>query len=356
MPPVPRECDGLAAEVATLEAVDQDLRTQLQGLVGAEAWAALAKLGQLRLQLRAKRAELEACVRDHSAALQANLVIMEVAPGGGLQPSRVAHLWEIGSGGATQRETSAVSGGTFSFAGPLPARLAISVATTGAADVVGPDFRSALLDAASLVGQGPIRVEAVLGPEIRIEAGELSRLVASSFTPVKQRISLGGGLAAADVSVLTADAALADNGIRLRATGQVEIQGLFGVPSRLAFGGGATLNLVPSAAPASADIFDLITVTDVAVEVGGAGGALSAVVSAMRPFLSGLLTGELRQAARTQLSGAILGALVLDDPPAGVTLSVRRLAVDAQAITLQPVLGAIGTALSAFRAQPIGPP
>jgi len=282
---------------------------------------------------------------------------MDLAPANDAQPARVGNLWEIAPSGATQRETSPVTANTFSFEGPLPAELGISVVTTGTADVVGPDFRSAPIDAGSVTGKGPLRIEVVLAPEMSIDAAVLSHLVVSAFSPVTEHVSVGGGLITADVSVLTADAVLDANGVVMSANGQIEIQGQPGVTDRLAFSGRATLSLVPSAAPASVDVFDLITITDLIIDVPGAAGSiLAALLPAVRGFLSELLTDQLRQAARKELPAIVLQTLVLPELPADVNVSIRRLLIGPTAINVQPALGAIGTTLSTFRAPIIPPP
>lgn len=353
MPAVPQECQALAAEVAALQATEQNLRAQLTTLVGSEAWAALAKLGQTRLQLSQKQADLDTCVHDHSAALQANLVIMDLAPDGGPQPSRVGNLWEIATTGTALRQTSAVSANVFSFAGPLPAQLGISVVTTGVADVTGPDFRSAPIP--SDVAPGPVRVEVVLLPPVRIEAADLSGLVASAFTPVSQQIPAGS--LSTDVSVLAADAVLTTDGIIGRVNGQVEIHTPAGSTGKVAFSGTATLSLVPSATPASSDLIDRINVTDLTVNAPGIIGAIaSLVLPVIRDNLSGRITDLARQVLRSALPAAIARSLVLPALPAGVVLSVRRIGIDSTAITFQATLGAIGTTLSAFHAPAISPP
>ena len=86
------------------------------------AWTALAQLGQTRQQLRKKHGEPDACIRDHSAVLQGNLVVIDLAPANDAQPTRVANLWEIAPSGATPREARPVIANTFSFKGPLPAQ------------------------------------------------------------------------------------------------------------------------------------------------------------------------------------------------------------------------------------------
>lgn len=58
MPAVPPACQPLADEVSALEAQEQQLRAQIPTLVGAAAWTALARLGQIRQQLDAARVAL----------------------------------------------------------------------------------------------------------------------------------------------------------------------------------------------------------------------------------------------------------------------------------------------------------
>lgn len=354
MPPAPQECQSLAAEVAALETIDQNLRAQLTALAGADAWAALAQLGKTRLDLGKKRAELTACIRAHSAALQANLVVMDLAPPGAQLPSRIAHLWEVGSSPPIPRESSTVSGNAFSFAGPLPARFGISVATTGMADVIGPDFRSSTIAVDSLNGPGPVRVEVVLGPEVRIDAADISRLVTSVFNPVSQRVGAVGGAMSAEVRLLGADASLTDGGIIGRARGDVQIQGAFAGLG--GFAASATLSLVPSASPTAIDLCDVIVVTDLVLETTGLIGPISAVLPVIRDYLSGLLTEWLRAIVRSELPAAVARAFALPSLPPDVMLSVRRLRIDSTAVMFQPSLGAIGTTLSAFHSPVLPPP
>jgi hypothetical protein len=81
----------------------------------------------------------------------------------------IATSWEITPAGPTQRETATINGDAFAFTGPLPATFGLTVATTGDPTILGPDFRSASLTAASLPPEGAVRVEFVLGPLVRFE-------------------------------------------------------------------------------------------------------------------------------------------------------------------------------------------
>jgi hypothetical protein len=352
VPAVPEGCQPLASEVTALEAADEALRAQLATLSGAAAWAALAQLGEGRVNLARKQADLAACVATNSAALQGTLVLIDLGPPSANPPTRSASLWAMAPGAPSQIATSPVQANAFSFAGPLPGALGIAVTTTGEADVLGPDFRSAVIPAASLP-QGTVRVEVVLGPLVRIEQADVSRW-AAAFPPTSRHVDTGP--LSVDVSITGADATLATGGIAGRLSGQVVISSPLGGSSG-SFVASATVSLVPSAAPDAIDLCDLVTIQNMDVQVAGIPGqALSLALGAIRPLLDAALSGHLREIISRELPTAITGALVLPGLPPGVTTSIRRLAVDPTAIVFQPVLGALGTVLSTFVPPPIPPP
>ena len=353
MPPVPQACQALADDVAALEVQEQQLRAQIPTLSGAPAWAALAELGQIRLDLGRTRADLDQCIRQNSAALQATLVIIDLGPGGA-PAARVATLWEITPAGATQREASTVSADAFSFAGPLPATLGLTVATAGDPTILGPDFRSAAVTAGALPPQGALRVEVVLGPVVRFEQVDVARL-AATFTPTTSRI--GAGAVQADLSVMTVDATLTNGGIVARASGQVEIRALSGVVDRGSFSASGTLRLVPIGVPGLNDLVDLLSVSEIQVQLPGIAGAfVDGVLPLIRTFVEGMLTDHLRAIIQRELPAVVNRAFVLTGLPPDVVVSVRRLSVDPTAIMFQPALGAIGTTLSTFTVPAIPPP
>ena len=177
---IPQACSAIAADIASLEAADQAIRTELASATGAAAWAALARLGQGRQALERKRAELDLCVRNNSPALQGNLVVMNVASSGDGPLARVAHLWDLTQSTASEREASPVQADAFSFKGPLPGEFGLTIATTGSPTIIGPDFRSAAITPQSLPPDASVRVEILLLPDIRIEQDEVSRLVAAA--------------------------------------------------------------------------------------------------------------------------------------------------------------------------------
>jgi hypothetical protein len=353
MPPVPPACQPLADEVTALEAQEQQLRAQLPTLVGAAAWTALARLGQIRQQLDAARVALAECVRQNSAALQATLAVIDVEPASAV-PVRIATLWEMTpDGGAVQREVSNVTGDSFAFTGPLPASFGLTVGTAGDPTLNGPDFRSVALSAASLPTDGPLGIEVVLGPTVRLEQSDLARL-AATFTPTTSQI---GGLGLqADLSVQTVDATLSDSGIVVRASGQVVVTTVW-IPESGVFSASATLRAVPTTVPGVTDLVDIVTVSDLQVQLPGfASGMADAAVPLIRGYLTDLLTGQLRAVLRAELPAAVSRMLVLASLPPDVVVSVRYLSIDAAALQFQPALGAFGTTLSTYTPPAIPPP
>jgi len=352
--PVPQACQALADQLSTLQAQDQALRTKLASLTGADAWAALAQLGQIRQQITTVQSQLNACIAANSAALQANFVVIDISGAGGPVPSRVANLWEITSTGTTLSDTTTVNGNAFSFKGPLPTQFGLSVLTSGVADVIGPDFLSAALAAADFAGKPAIRLETVLGPELKIDATNIATSIAAAFTPVNINLTVAG-IANGTISVQTLDASATSAGIQLRANGQIEITVAGTGTTRATASGTTTLSLVPSATPTAADIFDVATVSDVDVEITGS-RVLAAITSIIKSSLAGLIQSQLRDLFRKLLPSLVLQALVLPNLPDGVILCIRQLSADSTGITVQPALAAVGTVLSTFRPPTIPPP
>lgn len=353
MPAVPPACQPLADEVSALEAQEQQLRAQIPTLVGAAAWTALARLGQIRQQLDAARVALANCVRQSSGALQATLTVIDVGPAS-VVSVRIASLWEMTpDSGAIQREVSNVTGDSFAFTGPLPASFGLTVGTAGDPTLNGPDFRSGVLSAASLPTDGPLRIEVVLGPTVRIEQSGLAGL-ASAFTPTTSQF--GGFGLQADLSVRTVDATLSAAGIMARASGQVMVTTL-GIPESGVFSASATLRVVPTTVPGIPDPVDLVAVSDLQVQLPGfAGGMADAAVALIRGYLTDLLTDQLRAVLRAELPTAVSRMLVLAALPPDVVVSVRNLSIDADALQFQPALGALGTTLSTYAPPAIPPP
>jgi hypothetical protein len=183
-------------------------------------------------------------------------------------PVRIAGLWEMtpGGGGAVQREVSNVTGDSFAFTGPLPASFGLTVGTAGDPTLLGPDFRSVALSAASLPTDGPLGVEVVLCPTVRLEQSDLARL-AAAFTPTTSPQFGGSGPLSlqAGLRVQTVDATLSDAGIVAHASGSMSIRAL-GIPEAGSFSASATLRAVPTTVPGVTDPVDLVTVSELQVQ------------------------------------------------------------------------------------------
>lgn len=355
MSTIPQPCQSFADQLSQLKTQDQTLRAKLATLVGADAWVALSQLGQIRDQIHVTQGQLDTCIGNNSAALQANLVIMDVGGAENPPPSRVANLWQVTPTGTTLSDSANVSGNAFSFKGPLPAQFAVSVLTTGVPDVVGPDFLSVALAASDFAGKPAIRLEALLGPELTIDNSTISELINNAFKPVTQTQSIENQTIA--LSVLTMSAASSSTGIELQATGQLSItKGMLGGPANSALSASATLSLLPSGSPTSGNLFNVI-VSDLTVNAPGFPAVLlNLLMTGARPYLSGLVANQVQDAIQKALPALVQQAFVLSALPAGVTLSLRRLSVGTTGITFQPALGAVGTVLSTFKPPQIPPP
>jgi hypothetical protein len=350
-PPVPPACQPLAGDVAALETVDAQLRANLATLTGAAAWAVLAQIGDCRIALDKKRAELAACTTANSAALQANLVVIDLGPAPATPPSRTAQLWDLGQPIAAQRETAIVVGDAFSLVGPLPASFGVSVTTTGEADVIGPDFRSGNLTPATPL----TRVELVVGPSVTIDKAQFESWL-TQVLPYATGLSGGGGIGVT-IRVSTGSIAFAPGRLTVTVAGEVDVQAMLGMTQRGPFSAGITLGLVPNGSPGLADPIDLVAVSDATIELPGLLGSIAAaVLPVMKSFVTNFATEQLRTSLRTEVPNAIERAFALAALPADVSLSLRRLSIDATGVTFQPALGAIGTTLSTFAPPTIPPP
>jgi hypothetical protein len=353
MPPVPQECQTIADELTALQTTDQNLRNQLAGQTGATAWATLAQLGQTRQQITQKTADLQACIQAHSAALQANLVIIDLTNPAGPPAARTAHLWEISAAAATLRDTSSVNANFFSFAGPFPAQFGISVVTTGAPNVIGPDFLSASLTPAGV--NGPLRIEVVLAPVVQLSGADLSQFLSASFAPGQQQVQLPS--VSGMLSVESVAAQLAQGAVNVTCEGTVLVATPLVPKGRFPFSASVSLAVTPTLSPGGADVADLTSVTDPKIQLSNNAPTLvSLVLPTMSSFVVGLFADQLRKAIRKLFPSLVAKALALPNFPDGVTIAVRQLQITPNAVSFQPALGAIGTTLSTFNPPAIPAP
>ena len=344
MPSVPPPCQALADNVSVLDAREQSLRAQAATLVGPAAWAALAELGQVRLQLDDARVALDQCVRQHSATLQVSLAV--IYDGGMPASPRTATLWEMtNGGGALQQDAAPLVNESFIFTEPLPPSFAVTVGPTGDGTPTGCDFRSPALFPDQVPADGTLRLEIVRGPTIRWRQSDVARL-AAAFSPTTSQFSGPGGQLRLDVQRV--DATLSDAGIRARAWGQITVTAL-GVPQSGPFTASATLHVVGTTSPGTADPVSVSPITDLELQLPPlVGGLLGPMASLVHDQLSSQLTTQVRAFFRAELPVAIGRTFALTTLPPGAVVSVSNVVLDATAMQFEPAIGVIGTALSTY--------
>jgi hypothetical protein len=349
-PPIPTACASLQSEVASLEAQAQTLRNDALAAVGAAAWAKLADLAQVLLALDRKRDEYQRCLDAHSGSLVCQLVLID-AGGGGTADARRADLWDVSGGEPVLLETVPVQSGSFAFSGPVPpGGVAVTIAGTDTTIATGPDFRSGPITAPPAQPQ----VEVVLGPLVTITADDTSRWF-SALTPLPPERLEVSGVGSVSVNLQSIAATLAPPAIRLTGVGTVTASvALLGeVDSPLS--ATISLGLVPSTAPDPLLPAELSLAAPPHVDLAGPAAAFGAVLNAaLVGFLGNWILELMKPIVRDEISSAAARALSLVGlpPPPTVTLSIRKLSIGASSVTLQPVLGGVGTVLSTF--QPSG--
>ena len=346
MPNVPEACQALAAEVAALEQADATLRASLTTLVGPAAWAALASLGQGRSLLARKRRELDSCILQHTAALQANLVVMDLSgtPAEATR-SRIAYLWDADQPGAP-RESAVIHNHVVGFSNQAPAKALISVATTGAPDIHGPDFRSSAIDTSN--AQSPLRIELLITPELAIYPEDVAAWLTAS--PPAVVVEVANPMYGATASVASIEAKLVAAGLEIRASGPLLITSLGSQVQSTTFSAGMTVRVVPTAAPDSNDLCDALVVGDLQLQ---SGGFLDSVTELVLPFvkdqLKSALAAQLAKLISQELHWHIAAAgFAIAGFPQGASVSLRRISIDPTAIRVQAAIGALGTTLSTY--------
>lgn len=345
MPSIPPECQDIASHVQSLEAAEAAATGALSGLAGAEAWAALAQLASLRRDLAAARSALSSCVASHTGALEVEFVVVNPGPPP-LPSGREAQLYEPGQVNPAAR--SPLVGGRFSFPGPLPPRLSIIVVSQGLPDAFVVDFRTGPLDARDLPAM--IRAEVVVGPDVRFTSADVAQWL-SAAVPVSSDVVAAPGGPSARVTVTAMSAALSTGQFTLHASGTVDWTLPMGVPAPpnpFTVTVPVVLQLPPTPMDMEPCYVRVVGVPD--VQVSGAMGALvAAMVPLVRGTLESTLTAQLQQTVVRGLNRVVAEAFALAELPAGARVSIRRLIVEQDAVTVQPAVGAVGTLLSTFR-------
>lgn len=359
MPPVPAACSAIAERVAALEAEEASVRATVAGLTGFSAWKALARLGRLSRTLAASRKALTACIEHADTLFPGELVVIDLdeADPNSANNDRVIELWESTSSGVAVREFAPVTGTAFSLTRPLPEQFGITVLATDMAGLAAGsdtarDFRSAPISPGSVPADGPLRIEVLLGPTVRLTAAEINAWIGQAIRPHRQPLH---GVPDAVVSVAGASAGLVDGGIRGTITGSITVRhpllGSRTVPFSISVGVGVRISTVPLS-----PVVELSEMGSLVFHTVPEFEPLTSVLSnTAGAFVTGVVLDELRQILQRELPKALAEVLALLSLPDEVTLTIRKLSISPEEMSFQPTLGAFGTALSTFTPPPFPP-
>jgi hypothetical protein len=321
--------------------------------VGAQAWTELAQAGPLLLQLDTEREELAACIKTHSAALTASVVVID-ASGSQAPSTQTATLWDLTSTGPVTVETVPIQAGAFGFAGPVPASAAVSLAPDSAGDpsLIGVDFRSGPLPQPLAVTP---RVEIVIAPKLTVSAQKL-RGWASTFQSTPQDIGAGGFLGRLQAVVTAPTITFTTGAVRVDLTGTVTrasggAGAFLNLPSSMPFAAGIALSLAPGTDPYGRE---LVAVTlagqnPIVLNLPGTQVIVDTILPLVTPFVGEQIRTSLSASINQLVPAAIERGLALASLPPATQLSLRSVAISEAGITIQPVLGAFGTLLSTFQ-------
>jgi hypothetical protein len=254
----------------------------------------------------------------------------------------------MSGGPPTLTETVPLEGVGFSFAGPIPAdTLGITVTAAELTPSKGPEFRSGAVTAPP-PADPRLRLEAVIGPTVTLTDEDISRWLAGATVP-SQQIDVAG-LGTVEVNVGSVGGTIVPSGLQLTAAGTMSVPAV--MIQNSPFSASAGVGLVPSTSPDALLPVDLTIVAPPAVELAGPLAAFGAALNlAISAGLFDPVLAQLRPIVDRELRGMVSGAFSLLDLPTA-TLSVREIAIEPPAITFQPALGAVGTALSTFHPGP----
>jgi len=354
MSPVPSACQPVADRVSALEQQYAAAAAQASAATGAQAWTSLAQAGGLLQQLDEARAELDACVKTHSAALIGTVAVIDAA--GGAAAPRTATLWDLTGTGPIPAEIVEIQDGAFGFAGPLPAAAAVSLAPDRSADasLTGVDFRSGPLPQ-DLAGTQP-QLEIVIPPKITISAQQLRGWVSTFKSPAQDLGHAGGVLGRLQATITAPALTFTAGAVRVAVTGTVTRApgspgALLGIPSSIPFSASIALTLAPATDPYRTDIVSVALAgqNPISLELPGVQQIVETILPLVAPFVADQIRTSLAGWINELVPGAIARGLALASLPASTQVSLRSLTVSEAGITVQPVLGAAGPLLSTFQ-------
>jgi hypothetical protein len=355
MAQVPAACQALADRVSTLDQQYSTLAAQVSQEAGAPAWQDLARLGGLRQQLEAAQAALDECVQANSAALTGIVDVID-ATGAAAPGTQTVTLWDVSGVSAVPAGQTAVTAGAFGLTGPVPAKAALTLQMTGAAGfgLNGYDFRSGPLP--DPLPPPPLRCEMVICPQVVVPPAAVQAW-ASSFQAANQQLGSSSSQSSVAVALGSVTVALTADTITVTATGTLtgSIGGLTAL-NQAPFSADVPFSLTPSGSPQAGDIVDFAIVgTGPVIKIlgPGPGTILNSFISLLQPAIRNQLQNAMGPWIQQVIPEFVAAALALPQLPPSATVTLRNLKVDASGITLQPVLGTIGTGLSTFKPAPL---
>lgn len=356
MADVPAACQPLADQVSTLDQQYSALATQVSQEEGAQAWQDLARLGGLRQQLEAAQAALDGCVQANSAALTGIVDVIDATGAAAAQDTQTVTLWDVSTASAVPAGQAPVTSGAFGLRGPVPAKSALTLQSTGAAGfgLNGYDFRSGPLPAPLPVP--PLQCEMVICPQVLVPPAAVQAW-ASSFKAVNQQLGSPSSQTSVAVALSSVTVALAADTITVTATGTLNgsISGI--VPlNQTPFSADVPFSLTPSGSPQAGDIVNFAIAGSgpvIKILASGPVAIVNSLISLFQPAVIDLLQNALSPWAQQVMPEFVAAALALPQLPPSTTITLRSLKVDESGITLQPMLGVIGTGLSTFKPAPL---
>jgi hypothetical protein len=340
VPPIPTQCQALASQVSALEATAQTLRADAQTVSGTAAWQKLAQLGLAMQELDRKRADLAACIAAHTGDVAFEVAFIDPL-GVGVTGDRVAHLWDVSVSPPVRLDSVPVEAGSFEFSGPMPTGN-IAVAVEAEAATAGPDFRSGPMPLPA-AGSSQ-RIEIVIGPVVKVTPDDLTRWL-SKVSFDARRIDTGVGTL--EVTATSIAAALAADTVTLSGVGTMS---MIGTTQPSPFSASVSVGLVPSTTPAALMPLEPKKLGNPDVRVGGPLSVFGYALNAALGFgLWDVVLNQIREIARVEVTEATAKVLSLAELPPDTTLSLRSVTIDPTGITFQPMIGALGTALSTYQ-------
>jgi hypothetical protein len=197
----------------------------------------------------------------------------------------------------------------------------------------------------------------VICPQLLIPPAEIQAW-ASSFKAVNQQLSSSSSQSSIAVALSSVSVALGAGILTVNAVGTLSgsIGGGILQLQQMPFSASVPFSLTPLGSPQADEIIDFTIVgSGPVINIPGSGSAalLNSLISIFQPFVTEQLQNSLSPWAEQLIPDFVAAALALPQLPPSTTITLRSLKVDESGITLQPVLGTIGTGLSTFKPAPL---